>query len=72
MQKERVVNALIKIFKGDIEFSLISDYGIRFKHRNREFKVRDLFIVEEVVDKCFLTSNKYTSILTKTLTKELS
>lgn len=70
--KENIVNALIKIFKGDIEFTFIGDIWCKFQSKGKEFRVMYLsLLVEECVDKYTLQSNDTTNRLEKRLKEEL-
>lgn len=70
--KEKVVNALIKIFKGNIEFIFIGDIWCKFKYSEAIFKVRYEFaFVEQCIDKYTLRSTEFTNLLEKKLKEEL-
>lgn len=70
--KENIVNVLIKIFKGNIEFTFIGDIWCKFQCKGKEFRVMYLsLLVEECVDKYTLQSNDVTNRLEKYLKKEL-
>lgn len=71
MQKERIVNTLIKIFKGDIEFTEICAW-IKFRHGDRKFFVDcESLLAEEYDGEHIVGSNEYTNVLTNKLRKEL-
>lgn len=70
--KENIVNALIKIFKGHIEFTFIGDIWCKFQYNDKVFRVMYLsLLVEECIDKYTLQSNNTTSRLEKHLKEEV-
>lgn len=71
-KKEYIVNALIKIFKGNIEFTFIGDIWCKFQSKGKEFRVMYLsLLVEECVDKYTLQSNDNANRLEKYLKEVL-
>lgn len=71
-EREDIVNALIRIFTGNVNFIYIGDCWVKFKYDDRIFRVKyNSLLTEECIDKFTLQSNDYTEILQEKLKEEL-